>query len=486
MRYSIGIGRALGLLGIVLFALFATAARTFAQQHYTVTDLGTLGGTSSQAWGINNSGQIVGQSFTGSGGAANRHAFLYKAGVMQDLGTLGGTFSDALAINDAGQVVGQAAHNSFGNSNAFIFSNNLMVNLGALPSDLGAVAFSVNSSGVVVGLSQHNSSPNPDISYIPFYRGFVYRNGTMQDLSVLFGGAPSRASDINASGQVVGSFNFGPFDCGQSHAFLYSGPTVSDLGTLPGSACSRADSINDAGEIVGLTSAADGSSPRLFYYYGGVMQDLGTLGSKGIAPISINNAGQFVGSFGTYPFAAFLYSDGVRADLNTLIPANSGWVLNVASGINDAGAIVGWGYRNGDVNTTRAFLLAPTVPVLLTQPGSTRAIALNSVTHVTEPFSLSTALNFGSDQRTRIVLFARDLVLAPNEDKSVVTVEAEDAQHRLYSLPVEYVGNIPGFGWPPQIVVRLTNELSGGGDFQVRLSLRGVASNKATIAVKPD
>ena len=71
---------------------------------YTITDLGTLGGSSSGAGGINNSGQVVGWSDI-TGNSAGR-AFLYDGTAMQDLGTLGGTTSEALGINDSGQFVG--------------------------------------------------------------------------------------------------------------------------------------------------------------------------------------------------------------------------------------------------------------------------------------------------------------------------------------------------------------------------------------------
>ena len=73
----------------------------------TVTDLGTLGGTSSSAYGINAAGQVVGQSYTAAG--PSYHAFITGLnGVgMTDLGALGRYGSSATGINDAGQVVGE-------------------------------------------------------------------------------------------------------------------------------------------------------------------------------------------------------------------------------------------------------------------------------------------------------------------------------------------------------------------------------------------
>ena len=70
-----------------------------------MTDLGTLGGDYSIAYGINDMGQVVGESTTDNG---QTHAFITGPdGVgMTDLGTLGGDYSLAFGINDAGQVVG--------------------------------------------------------------------------------------------------------------------------------------------------------------------------------------------------------------------------------------------------------------------------------------------------------------------------------------------------------------------------------------------
>jgi probable HAF family extracellular repeat protein len=44
---------------------------------------------------------------------------------------------------------------------------------------------------------------------------------------------------------------------------------------------------------------------------------------------------------------AWAYRNGSLRDLNALLPPNSGWILNAAEDINDAGQIVGMGTLNG-------------------------------------------------------------------------------------------------------------------------------------------
>jgi probable HAF family extracellular repeat protein len=83
------------------------------------------------------------------------------------------------------------------------------------------------------------------------------------------------------------------------------------------------------------------------------MQDLGYYNEL----YGINNSGLAVGSHNAGNYAE-LYdtSTSTMTNLNTLIPGDSGWSLSIASAINDAGQIVGWGLHSGQY---RAFLLTP-------------------------------------------------------------------------------------------------------------------------------
>src|SRR5262245_34043691 len=91
---------------VIIALVFCPGSMLADTIRYSILDLGTLGGDDgATARGINNSGQVVGGSYSTSTGQG--HAFLWQSGTgMQDLGTLGGMGSGASSINNSGQVVG--------------------------------------------------------------------------------------------------------------------------------------------------------------------------------------------------------------------------------------------------------------------------------------------------------------------------------------------------------------------------------------------
>jgi probable HAF family extracellular repeat protein len=317
---------------------------TPAPARFSVTDLGTLGGLSSEAWDVNESGQVVGWAKIANG---QRRAFLYSGGLMSDLGTLGGTESVAYAINDSSQVVG-SAKNGAGTQRAFRYSGGALQDLGTIDGGpYASLAFGINNSGQIVGNSNWGQQSGP--------LAFLLTGGAMSSLGT-FGGLWSDGWDINSSGQVAGTATD---VSGSPRAFLYSGGVKQDLGILSQSGDSYAYALNDLGHVVGAsTYTNNATNPHAFVYRAGVMQDLGTLGGTDSLARSINNSGQVVG-YATNAGAAsraFLY-EATMTNLNSLIQADSGWVLTEARDINNAGQIVGAGVINGQ---THAFLLTPT------------------------------------------------------------------------------------------------------------------------------
>src|SRR6266850_1100160 len=270
------------------------------QSSPVVTNLAATDSFSYQVNGLNAAGQLAG--FFNANGSFVSHAFLYSDGQVQDLGTLGGKFSSASAINDSGQVVGASFLAGGAAFDAFLYANGSMLSLG----DLGGFyssAFAINNNGVVVG----------------------------------------EAATTN----------------GETHGFVLTGPLLQDVGTFGGT-FSSAFKVNDAGQVIGAATTANDIETHAFLYTGGALLDLGTFGGVHTYPSDINNRGQVVGSSeGTDGNSrAFLWQNGVLTDLNSLVPA-SGWVLETAGFINDAGRIVGKGNLNG---LEQPFILDLTTP----------------------------------------------------------------------------------------------------------------------------
>lgn len=124
-------------------------------------------------------------------------------------------------------------------------------------------------------------------------------------------------------------------------------------------------------------------------------------------------------------------------------------------------------------------------PVLLTEENSLRALALDLITLVRDPFPVVTPNNFSSDRRSRIVLFAVNAELSQGESISSITAQAEDSSHQTYSLPVESITKVPGYDWLRQIVLKLPDGIGSAGEVSVSINLRGAVSNKVLVKVAP-
>jgi len=122
-------------------------------------------------------------------------------------------------------------------------------------------------------------------------------------------------------------------------------------------------------------------------------------------------------------------------------------------------------------------------PTILTEPNSTRAIAVESVTFRRDPFSLTMPVPYSPDTRNRIVFFVMNLDLLAGEGANALTVDAEDASRRRYVFKAESVTPVPGYEWMSQVVVRLSDDIGDVGDVLVRINLHGMSSNRVRIAI---
>lgn len=121
-------------------------------------------------------------------------------------------------------------------------------------------------------------------------------------------------------------------------------------------------------------------------------------------------------------------------------------------------------------------------PVLATEENSQRAIALDTVTFIRDPFPITNTQYFGVDKRTRVSLFATNLKLSPG---LVITAQAIDSQQVTHQLPVEFVGALPTFPGFTQVVVKLPDGIATVGDLRVTITVRGKTSNVVLVGVSP-
>ena len=218
-----------------------------------MTDLGSLNGLNTEAFTINNVGEVMGGVFDGPFPSA---AFFWTPeGGMVNIGDLGGGFTSAFGMNELGQIAGTSATVA-GCCHPFLWTPGAgMTDLGTLGSNYG-VAAAVNNLGHVAGESDTADGLG---------HTFLWRDGTMTDLGTL-GGRNSFATAINDFDQVAGTSEI---PSTAQHAFVWMEQTgMLDLGTLGGGGLTTVNAMNNAGQIVGFSSRADGSSDATLWNVG--------------------------------------------------------------------------------------------------------------------------------------------------------------------------------------------------------------------------
>lgn len=350
--------------GTAIVSPFAASQR--GSPKYSITDLGSLGGSESFAYAINDSGEVVGSSRLP--GDTQTHTFLYRAGVLTDLYPLNsqGIQTGPPGINNVGQISsGLIVDGVYVPAvlNSKTGDLTLLGSLGGITSfGFNGVATATNGAGHAVGYSYVDSITR---------HAFLYRDGVMTDIGSLGGPSGySAALGINNAGTTVGFSSDQPN--GVAHAFVYRDGVMTRIGPFTES---YANQVNNRGQVVGEFLTADQSAFHAFLYSNGVFTDLDLPNGSETVAFAINEREQIVGLASVpyestcldpnlgqyvpcilYKQEAFLYEHGKLQELNSLVPENSGWDLTWAFDVNNRGQIVGYGVLNGNF---RAFLLTP-------------------------------------------------------------------------------------------------------------------------------
>ena len=440
---------------------FAAVERTvqgniFAGGEYTLFDLGTLGGDSSAALGINDLGQVVGWARDSSG---KTHAFLWQNGSMESLGFLpGGSNSAATAINNKGEITGYSTLSN-GYFHAFLFRSNSLADLGTL-GGLQSWGRSLNGQTEIAGSSQLLSN-NPTSSDP---ESFLWRSNRFTHIPPFHNYYSCDGNDVNEAGFVCGiTFLWATNDRWWAYVFHDdNGNGICDsgemklLGTLgvqySFGSYSGANAINDSGQVVGWTCITNTPTPKHAFWVTPtngqwkipagspnptnlLMKDLGALESpsRNSSANDINNQSWIVGnsSFSSGTNQAVLWRNGSIENLNDLIVAHTGWVLTDATAINEQNEIVGSGIVQGH---TRAFLLRKGGHITHVEP--------QIQTHTWVYTNASSEVVTQSIQQVEEPALQWDGVWTPN-DSTFFTVEYCDSLETPQWRPVE-----PASQWP--------------------------------------
>ena len=254
---------------------------------FTIIDVPFAGAQNTFAWGINDGGQITG-FYTEPGsaicGLACNYGFVDSGGVFTSIDapfTSPGS-TQAYGINSSGQIVG-GYYNPTTGAHGFLDDGGIFTPIAAQLA--GAVAYGINARGQIVG-----GYAGADREY-----GFLDNNGIYSTIDVPSGGVFSEAFGINDAGQIVGVYE-GPAG---SHGFLDNGGLFSTI-DVPFAGCGNTEptGINNEGQIVGVYSGCPGG-PYGFLDSGGVFSTISVpfAGATGTVATGIDDSGQIVGYY---------------------------------------------------------------------------------------------------------------------------------------------------------------------------------------------
>lgn len=360
---------------------FKVAGKPTDPSHYTITDLGTLGGSFSIAYDINNAGRVSGAATVPG---EHQHAFFWADGTMTDAGTLGGLNSEAAGRSERAELAilsdtperDPLEENFCGLGSglvcgAAVWRHGTMTALPTL-GGINAAAFMDNTAGMIVGVAEDGTADATCIApQKTHFQAVMWYRGTVHKLPPLPGDEVGVALRLNDKGQAAGTSGlcsnttYGGFALGP-HAVLWDHGRPISVGDLGTDGTSVAADVNNRGEVVGSASVPGGGLHPFLWTRAGGIRDLGVMSSDPAdaanTPFEINDRGQMVGASCDVTLAVcrgYLWQHGVMTDINELLPDDSPLYVMLPFALNDRGQIAGLALvkNTGEVH---AFLATPT------------------------------------------------------------------------------------------------------------------------------
>jgi len=229
-------GGFLALFTVLILASFSTAQA----EYYAYTTLNVPGAYITQAYGINNSGQVSGTYCDATG----NHGFIKSGSTFYTFDVPGANGTYAYGINNSGQEVGYY-YDSNG-YHGYLKTGDVFTSVD-VPGDIQTRPWGINNLGQIVGTSVVSGRPD---------YGFIISGGNLITFAVP-GAMETEAYGINDAGQVVGTY----LDATGNHGFIKTGENFT-IFDIPG--LSTAAGINNSGQIVGTYLDAEISSWQMF------------------------------------------------------------------------------------------------------------------------------------------------------------------------------------------------------------------------------
>jgi probable HAF family extracellular repeat protein len=356
---------------------------------YHVVDLGTLGGSFSEASGISDSGVVSG--FSATKNDAQFQVFAWREGKMRAMPGFGGPISYSWTINDRNEISGFSETATPDPNGEDV--NGLGTYLISLPafwrgahlSTLPLVggnngnALGLNNVGQVGGWSEINKhDPTCVKPQVLGLKPVIWKEGKIDKvLPTWRGDSIGAVIDINDRGDAIGASG----RCDQAaasvplnirHGLLWRDGKMIDLGNLGGRIATEPIAINKDDQIVGQ-SDLPGDKKYHAFLWDGTMKDLGALPGDCCSVANwVADDGTVAGYSCLHPgqramprgkrfknCRGFLWKNGTMVDVNTLIPTDSAWYITGIDALNRNGQLVGVAYGKKS-NAERGFLATPT------------------------------------------------------------------------------------------------------------------------------